>query len=77
VNAPMMQIAGPICNDAYYEDLTAESAIAIIEQLRKGQAPKKGSQIGRITSRGKTKTALFAEPAGPYCRDLDATAAAK
>ncbi len=72
VNAPMMQIAGPICNDAYYEDLTAESAIAIIEQLRKGQTPKKGSQTGRLASRGLVKTNLIAPPNGPFCRDLNA-----
>jgi NADH:ubiquinone oxidoreductase subunit E len=72
VNAPMMQIAGPICNDAYYEDLTAESAIAIIEQLRKGQAPKPGSQIGRLGSRGKAKTSLTSPPNAPFCRDLNA-----
>ena len=72
VNAPMMQIAGPICNDAYYEDLTAETAIAIIEQLRKGQTPKKGSQVGRVASRGKVKTALTSAPTGPFCRDLNA-----
>lgn len=27
-NAPMMQIAGPICNDAYYEDLTVSAGSA-------------------------------------------------
>mmetsp|Transcript_5052 Transcript_5052/g.10085 ORF Transcript_5052/g.10085 Transcript_5052/m.10085 type:complete len:270 (+) Transcript_5052:3-812(+) len=73
VNAPMMQIAGPVCNDAYYEDLTAESAISIIEQLRKGETPKKGSQIGRHGSIGpQGKTGLLSEPVGIVCRDLDA-----
>jgi len=72
-NAPMMQIAGPICNDAYYEDLTPESAIAIVETLRKGEAPKKGSQIGRHCSIGPNgKTVLTGEPQAPPCRDLDA-----
>lgn len=68
VNAPMMQIAGPICNDAYYEDLTAESAIKIIEDLKAGRTPKKGSQIGRLTSRGKEPTALTSEPKAPPMR---------
>mmetsp|Transcript_45652 Transcript_45652/g.114442 ORF Transcript_45652/g.114442 Transcript_45652/m.114442 type:complete len:277 (+) Transcript_45652:53-883(+) len=68
VNAPMMQIAGPITNDAYYEDLTPESAIKIIEDLRAGKEPKKGSQIGRTTSMGVVKTALMGEPKAPECR---------
>jgi len=72
-NAPMMQIAGPVCNDAYYEDLTGESAIAIVEQLRKGETPKKGSQIGRHGSIGPNgKTVLLDGPQMPPCRDLDA-----
>jgi len=69
VNAPMMQIAGPICNDAYYEDLTNESAIAIIEQLRRGETPKPGSQTGRKCSRD-LRTHLNSEPNEPYCREL-------
>jgi NADH-quinone oxidoreductase subunit E len=42
VNAPMVQI-----NDDYYEDLTAEKIVEIIEALRRGEQPKKGSQTGR------------------------------
>lgn len=68
VNAPMMQVAGPISNDCYYEDLTAESAIAIVETLRAGKSPKVGSQIGRQTSMGLEKTALMGEPQAPPCR---------
>ncbi len=49
VNAPMMQIG-----DDYYEDLTPETTVAIIEALARGETPKPGSQSGR---RG-------AEPAG-------------
>ncbi|MDE0943368.1 MAG: NADH-quinone oxidoreductase subunit NuoE [Alphaproteobacteria bacterium] len=45
VNAPMMQI-----NDNYYEDLTAESTIAVLEALAKGETPKVGPQSGRHTS---------------------------
>jgi len=76
-NAPMMQIAGPLTNDGYYEDLTPESAINIVEMLRRGEAPEKGpcgshSAIGRHGSIGpQGKTALLSEPNGPYCRDLD------
>uniref|UniRef100_A0A7S0W6B2 NADH dehydrogenase [ubiquinone] flavoprotein 2, mitochondrial n=1 Tax=Hemiselmis tepida TaxID=464990 RepID=A0A7S0W6B2_9CRYP len=68
VNAPMMQIAGPITHDGYYEDLTPESAIQIIEDLRAGKEPKKGSQIGRTTSMGLKKTALVDAPKAPECR---------
>jgi len=41
-NAPMVQI-----NDDYYEDLTEESAEAILNALRNGETPKPGSQIER------------------------------
>ncbi len=41
-NAPMMQI-----NDAYYEDLTAESTAAVLDALAKGEKPKAGPQSGR------------------------------
>jgi len=68
VNAPMMQVAGPISNDCYYEDLTPESAIAIIEDLRAGKTPKVGSQIGRLTSRGLEATALTSPPTAPPTR---------
>ncbi|CAA7625816.1 NADH-quinone oxidoreductase subunit NuoE [Magnetospirillum sp. UT-4] len=42
VNAPMMQI-----NDDYYEDLTPETAKAIIEAFKQGETPKPGPQNGR------------------------------
>lgn len=42
VNAPMMQIG-----DDYYEDLSPETTRTILEELRKGRAPKPGSQSGR------------------------------
>jgi hypothetical protein len=63
-----MQVAGPISNDCYYEDLTPESAIAIIEDLRAGKTPKVGSQIGRLTSRGIKATALTSPPTAPPTR---------
>ena len=44
-NAPMMQI-----NDDNYEDLTAESAGAILDALAEGKQPKTGSQTGRTAS---------------------------
>ncbi len=42
VNAPMVQI-----NDDYYEDLTPELMVKIIEALKAGRKPSNGSQIGR------------------------------
>jgi len=44
-NAPMCQIG-----DEYYEDLDEDSTIAVLKALAKGQKPKPGSQIGRISS---------------------------
>ena len=41
-NAPMMWI-----DDDYYEDLTYDSARAIIEALQRGERPEPGSQTGR------------------------------
>ncbi len=45
VNAPMVQI-----NDDFYEDLTAESMVELLEALRRGESPKMGPQNGRHTS---------------------------
>lgn len=45
VNAPMVQI-----NDDYFEDLTAESMVKIIDDLAAGKKVQKGSQIGRQCS---------------------------
>jgi NADH-quinone oxidoreductase E subunit len=42
VNAPMAQI-----NDDYYEDLTPENTVALLEALADGRAVKTGSQTGR------------------------------
>ena len=42
VNAPLLQIG-----DDYYEDLTPESAIALIEEIKAGGAPTPGPQSAR------------------------------
>lgn len=42
VNAPMVQI-----NDDYYEDLNPDSIKNILDELRAGRTPPKGSQTGR------------------------------
>lgn len=48
-NAPMVQISNPK-GDHYYEDLTAESLEAILDDMVAGKTPKSGSQSGRHTS---------------------------
>lgn len=66
-NAPMMQV-----NDDYYEDLTADTAKAVVRGFRGGAPLPRGSQAGRKNSMGpQGKTTLMAEPSGPYCRDLE------
>ncbi len=45
VNAPVMQI-----NDDYYEDLTPDSVMKILDALARGEKPKVGSQTGRCGS---------------------------
>ena len=45
VNAPVVQI-----NDDLFEDLTAESTVKILEDLKNGNRPKVGSQVGRNSS---------------------------
>ncbi|MFN3827600.1 MAG: NADH-quinone oxidoreductase subunit NuoE [Micavibrio sp.] len=45
VNAPMVQI-----NDDYYEDLTAQRMVEIIDLLEKDQDVPMGSQTGRLNS---------------------------
>lgn len=44
VNAPMMQI-----DDDYYEDLDAGSTESILTELKLGETPRTGSQIGRTS----------------------------
>lgn len=42
VNAPVVQI-----NDDFYEDLTPEKIVSVLEDLKAGKKPQYGSQIGR------------------------------
>ncbi len=44
-NAPMVQI-----NDDYYEDLTPENFLRLLDDLAAGRPVKAGSQIGRVSS---------------------------
>ena len=62
VNAPMAQI-----NDDYYEDLTPENTVALLQALADGKPVKVGSQTGRRGSQaasGPTSLHEFAKAAG-------------
>lgn len=50
VNAPMVQV-----NDDYYEDLTPESMVELLKNLKAGKKGKIGSQIGRSCSEPNRK----------------------
>ncbi|KAJ3376151.1 NADH dehydrogenase [ubiquinone] flavoprotein 2, mitochondrial [Allomyces arbusculus] len=61
VNAPVMAV-----NDDYYEDLTPESTIKIIDALKAGKTPKMGPQSGRKGCEPiGGLTTLLEEPTGP------------
>jgi NADH dehydrogenase (ubiquinone) flavoprotein 2 len=90
VNAPMIAVAdytGGVegFSYTYYEDLTPEDAVGIVETLRKGGKPRVGSQhreralpAGAVvngkwvpSAPGAGGVTLTGEPRGPYCRNLD------
>lgn len=48
VNAPVFQRNG----DEFYEDLTPENVVRVLDDLKAGKKPKSGSQTGRTTSMG-------------------------
>ncbi len=45
VNAPILQV-----NDDFYEDMDAARTGELLDALKRGEAPKPGSMIGRMTS---------------------------
>lgn len=56
--APMIQI-----NDDFYEDLTPESMIKVLDNLKAGKPVKPGPQSSRIAAEAaKDRSALVAEP---------------
>ena len=68
VNAPMVQI-----NDWFFEDLTPENTIKLLDDLKAGRPVKIGPQNDRIHSEGPMgRTSLTEPPSGPQCRDLSA-----
>lgn len=58
-NAPMVQI-----NDAYYEDLTPQLLLGILDSLRQGEVPPVGSQIGRRCSEPEGYRRLASDKGG-------------
>lgn len=49
-NAPMVQVDGHDASEIFYEDLNYENTVALLNQLRRGEKPKVGSQTGRNRS---------------------------
>lgn len=45
VNAPMLSVG-----DVFYEDLTPENVVKLLDDLKEGRTPKAGSQGGRVSS---------------------------
>lgn len=67
VNAPMIQVN----NKHFYEHLTPESMVQLLDDWKAGKPVKEGNQNGLNTCEGPMgKTALF-EVLKPVCRDLD------
>ncbi|CAN1270806.1 NADH dehydrogenase [ubiquinone] flavoprotein 2, mitochondrial [Linum perenne] len=79
VNAPMITVAdysngseGYSYN--YYEDVTPERVVEIVELLRKGEKLPPGTQNPKRIMSGPEggNTTLLTDPKPPPCRDLDA-----
>lgn len=77
VNAPMIAIADyskapEDYSYNYYEDLTPESVVDIVETLRRGETPKLGTQHPERTNASPAGkfTSLLSDPKPPPCRDL-------
>jgi NADH dehydrogenase (ubiquinone) flavoprotein 2 len=67
VNAPMIQVN----NHEFYENLTEESTIKLLDGWRAGRPPKVGPQNNQSNCEGpQGKTSLKTVPAA-ICRDLD------
>jgi len=68
VNAPMVQI-----NDMFFENLTPENTVTLLDQLRDGKKVTVGPQNGLKNCLGPMGRTSLSEPtSGPYCRELPA-----
>ncbi|XP_073023422.1 NADH dehydrogenase [ubiquinone] flavoprotein 2, mitochondrial-like [Primulina eburnea] len=79
VNAPMITVAdysngseGYAYN--YYEDVTPKRVVELVEALRRGEKPPRGTQNPNRINSGPDggNITLLGEPKAPPCRDLDA-----
>jgi len=68
VNAPMMQIN----NHHFYEYLTPENTVKLLEDLRNGREVKTNNQNHVYTCEGPIGQTSLNSPQQPICRDLDA-----
>lgn len=68
VNAPMLQLG-----DDFYENLSPESTVALLENLKNGKPVKPGPQNGkqRVAEGPLGKTSLFEVPPSPSAPNLD------
>ena len=74
VNAPMLQIN----NEWVYEDLTEKNIVELVDQLRRGETPKKGPQIERNHAEGPLGRTCFGKDFNPEAKvDRDFAAAKK
>jgi NADH dehydrogenase (ubiquinone) flavoprotein 2 len=59
----------------FFEDLTFDSMMAVLNNLKEGKPVKVGTQNPHRKNisgpEGGKTTLLIKEPPGPYCRDLD------
>jgi len=68
VNAPMIQV-----NDMFFENLTPENTVKLLDDLAAGNEVVVGPQNGLKHSEGPMGRTSLTEPlAAPYCRDLSA-----
>ena len=68
VNAPMVQI-----NDMFFENLTPENTVKLLDNLKEGKEVVVGPQNGLKNSMGPMgRTSHFEPPSGPQCRELPA-----
>jgi len=66
VNAPMIQV-----NDMFFENLTPENTVTLLDNLAAGNEVVLGPQNGLRHSEGPMGRTSLTEPLdGPYCRDL-------
>ena len=77
VNGPCMELGAQ-----YYEDLTPENVVSLIQRLKNGQPVKPGPQPGPLAGKRRAgdgplgQTSLKSEPTGPVCRNLGEVKAA-